>query len=390
MVDLRRSLRGGVRRAVGPCLVAVIASGCTVGPPAPSSTGQPSARPTSVPTDVLTLGTPRAVHQATPLTDGRVLLTGGCSSSGCGGVEQAGVSDVYDPATGRMEVGPAMAVPRLSHTATLLDDGRVMVVGGYGGEGAPPTASIEVFDPTTEAFTASGSLRTARADHTASLLPDGRVVVAGGRGVGGSAVRSVEIIDPKTGAVAAGPELPEPRAAHVATVLAGDVFLIGGTTTDDRAVASTLVLDRRARLWAAGPTLATARVKHAAVSLPDGDVLVIGGSGSAESRDALASTELLRTGSDTFRPGPVLPEGRYKLTDAAAVLLDGRVAVAGGTMVVVIDTASASVQEIDTPSLGRERAFQTLTPLPDGTALVAGGYDAGIVPTATAWLVPAT
>ena len=300
------------------------------------------------------------------------------------------MSELFDPATGRMAPGPVMAGPRLSHTATLLSDGRVLVVGGYGGEGAPPSASIEVFDPTAEVFRPLGSLRIARADHTASLLPDGRVVVAGGRGVEGSALRSVEIIDPKTGAVVAGPDLPEPRTAQVATTFAGEVLLIGGTTVSGRAVDSTLLLDRRTWRWTAGPTLETARVKHAAVSLPNGDVLVIGGSGSAESRDAFASTELLGSRSDSFVPGPVLPDGRYKLTDAAAVLPDGRVAVAGGTRVAIIDLATASVDEIRSPSLERERAFQTLTPLPDGTVLVAGGYDANIVPTTAAWLVLVT
>ncbi|MDH4353346.1 MAG: hypothetical protein OEW41_05125, partial [Actinomycetota bacterium] len=80
----------------------------------------------------------------------------------------------------------------------------------------------------------------------------------------------------------------------------------------------------------------------------------------------------------------------YKLTDAAAALPDGRVAVAGGTRVAIIDLATASVDEIRSPSLERERAFQTLTPLPDGTVLVAGGYDANIVPTTAAWLVLVT
>jgi hypothetical protein len=283
-----------------------------------------------------------------------------------------------------------MAVPRLSHTATLLLDGRVLLAGGYGGEGEPPIASIEVFDPTTETFTALGPLREARADHTASLLSDGRVVMAGGRGVDGSNLRSVEIVDPTTGAVVSGPDLPQPRTAQVATTFAGDVLLIGGTTVNDHAVASTLLLDLPARRWSAGPRLETARVKHAAVTLPDGAVLVIGGSGSAESRDALASTELLRSRADGFVRGPALPEGRYKLTDAAAALSDGRVAVAGGTTVAIIDPASASVEVIESPSLESERAFQTLTPLPDGTVVVAGGYDADIVPTASAWLVHVT
>ncbi|MEO8330468.1 MAG: kelch repeat-containing protein [Candidatus Nanopelagicales bacterium] len=387
MCSLRWSLRRGVCSVVGAFLALSFASGCTTSPVS-SSIPRETSPTTSFPTGGLTLSTPRAVHQATRLTDGRVLFTGGCSSSGCGGVEQAGVSDLYDPATGQLEAGPMMVVPRLSHTATLLDDGRVLVVGGYVGEGAPPTSSIEVFDPTTEAFTALGSLQKARADHTATLLRDGRVVIAGGRGVNGAALDSVEIIDPKTGAVVAGPDLPKPRTAQVATTFAADVLLIGGTTVNDRAVASTVRLDLRAWRWIAGPTLETARVKHTAVSLPDGDVLVIGGSGSAESRDAFASTELLRRGSDRFRAGPLLPEGRYKLTNAAAVLPDGRVAVAGGTLLAIIDTDSASVERIESPSLDGERAFQTLTVLPDGKALVAGGYDAHIVPTAAAWVVP--
>lgn len=390
MFGLRRGLRP-VECVVGAGLVVVFASGCTTGSPVSSTTTEePSPATTSVPSEVLALGTPRAVHQATLLVDGRVLFTGGCSTSGCGGVEQAAVSDLFDPATGRIEAGPTLAVPRLSHTATLLNDGRVLVVGGYGGEGEPPTASIEVFDPTTDAFTTMGSLHRSRADHTASLLSDGRVVVAGGRGIDGSALRSVEIVNPKTGVVVAGPNLPEPRTAQVATTFAGEVLLIGGNTVSDRAVASTLLLDRRARRWTAGPTLETARVKHTAVSLPDGDVLLIGGSGSAESRDAFASTELLRSGSDKFRPGPMLPGGRYKLTNAAAVLRDGRVAVAGGATVAIIDTAPTGVKEIESPSLDREWAFQTLTLLRDGTALVAGGYDTDIVPTASAWLVPIT
>lgn len=219
---------------VGVGLVVVLASGCTAGSPVSSTTGEPSPASTSVLNEVLALETPRAVHQATLLADGRVLFTGGCSTSECGGVEQAAVSELFDPATGRIKAGPTLAVPRLSHTATLLNDGRVLVVGGYSGEGEPPTASIEVFDPTTDAFTTLGSLQNARADQTASLLPDGRVLVAGGRGVGGSALRSVEIIDPEAADVVPGPELSKPRTAHVATTFAGRVLLIGGTAEQPR------------------------------------------------------------------------------------------------------------------------------------------------------------
>ena len=143
------------------------------------------------------LGLPRAVHRATTLADGRVLFTGGCSRPGCEGVAAAATTAIFDARRAVISAGPRLRQPRISHTATLLADGRVLVAGGYPGEGAPPTASMEVFDPAAGAFRSFGSLRVARADHTATLLPDGRVLVAGGRGVDGTALRSVEIVSPR-------------------------------------------------------------------------------------------------------------------------------------------------------------------------------------------------
>ena len=93
------------------------------------------------------------------------------------------------------------------------------------------------------------------------------------------------------------------------------------------------------------------------------------------------------SGSKRFRPGPRLPDGRYKLTDASAALSDGRVVVAGGMTVDVIDMNAASVEVVSSPSLGTPRAFQTVNVVSNRTVLVAGGYDAGIVPTAEAWLI---
>jgi len=89
---------------------------------------------------------------------------------------------------------------RQYHSATLLSDGRVLIVGG-GSDYANRRflASAEIFDPATGTFTSTGSLATARSYHTATLLNDGRVLVAGGYGAA-APLTSAEMYDPATGA----------------------------------------------------------------------------------------------------------------------------------------------------------------------------------------------
>src|SRR5262245_11072787 len=103
--------------------------------------------------------------------------------------------------TGPWAPAGAMSAKRDRSTATVLQDGRVLVVGGY--DGASTVAFAEVYDPATATFTMAGSLATDRADHAAVLLPDGRVLVAGGiriaNGVFAGRLASAEIFNPATG-----------------------------------------------------------------------------------------------------------------------------------------------------------------------------------------------
>ena len=87
---------------------------------------------------------------------------------------------------------------RRGHTATLLQDGKVLIVGGDNQTGI--IGQAEIYDPATKNFTAGPSLQTARTDHAAIALPDGRVLVIGGRDQNGP-LASSEIYNPLTGAL---------------------------------------------------------------------------------------------------------------------------------------------------------------------------------------------
>ncbi len=186
-------------------------------------------------------------------------------------------AELYDPATGRSEpVGP-MRLLRESHTATLLADGRVLVVGGHTGrrQNMEVHASAELFDPRTRRFEDAGALATARHKHDAIALADGRVLVIG-----------------------------------------------GADRTDRVYYATTEVYDPASRTFAPGPSMAHRRYKIAgtAIRLASGDVLVTAGAPAAE---------LLDVGSWTFREVPGLLPAGYRFA-AAALLRDGDVLIAGG------------------------------------------------------------
>ena len=140
------------------------------------------------------MAAPRSQHTATLLADGRVLMAGGLSGSSppaAGGVTLASYrtaatdaflasAEIYDPTTGTFSRTDSMSTPHRGHTATLLRDGRVLIVGN-GGETSAAGTAADVYDPKTGRFSRTGSMKFGRWLHTATLLADGRLLILGGR-----------------------------------------------------------------------------------------------------------------------------------------------------------------------------------------------------------------
>lgn len=315
-------------------------------------------------------------------------------------------------------------VSRYLHTASTLADGKVVVVGGtrnfflfLSQPGAQEAAlrSAQVLDPTTRKWSATGSLATARFSHSATLLKDGTLLVVGGQDAFGNAIRSAEVYDPGTGQWTTVGALATPRFSHSATLLHdGRVLVAGGAPTEtrrDSPLPTAEIYHPVTRQWSAAGSLSTARENHTATLLPNGEVLVAGGLGASKSEDAepsvpptlgaglltgvdraapsaiaLSSTELFDVASESWTEGPPMAVDRFSHTATtldgpacAAVTVCGHVLVAGGSRGGPGGTISAELFDpvkrtwAPAANLRSARSGHAAELLPNGTVLVGGG-----------------
>ena len=358
-------------------------------PPATStsaSTNAPVAAPTPTPNVTwIQAGTGfegRSSHTATVLADGSVLIIGGVklSEASCSATVER-----YDPATDQWTVEPPMSTRRCEHTATLLNDGRVIVAGGRPTDTMYSQNGVEIFDPHNGSWTTAYQMSSPRAGHTATRMTDGRVLIFGGRRtdvVDRAPAPWADLYDPTVGgsewegwsqttAPAVGREM------HTATLLAdGTLLVAGGHRGCCGVLASAERYDPETETWSSAGSMAQGREMAAATLLTDGRVLVVGG-GSGGDMTGLDSAEIFDPSSGQWTSTEPMAVGRWFPT--LTVLEDGRVLAVGGA--VDGNSTEAATAEVFDPATGTwtvdghlhlPRVFHTATLLDDGTVLVVG------------------
>lgn len=323
----------------------------------------------------------RALHTATALVNGKVLIAGGYDQT----MATLASAEIYDPITGRFSPTDTMGYGRVAAAATLLNDGRVLMVGGQDAKGIA-MASVEIYDPITGTFADTGSMLTARLNPTVTRLSDGRVLVAGGyEGTShGQPLTSAELYQPETGTFVATGSMTTARRNHIATLLNdGNVLIVGGYNGE--AVNAPELYNPREGTFKLVDSMSSPRRYPTATLLNNGGVLVAGGYERADG-GALASTEIYRSvgqGSSAsggrFVASGSMQAGRGRHT--ATDLGNGKILITGGyDGQVPLGSAElydiASCTTTATPSMTTPRWRHTETLLPDGRVLIAGGADA--------------
>jgi len=335
------------------------------------------------------LDLPRERHSAVSLSDGRLLVAGGYDSSRT--FQTA--TWLYDPTNGWVATAP-LASGEIDLSMTLLQNGKVLALGGYAtgqpfvalysaglaGSGTWAAGAPMLFDGMTQT----------RSGQEATLLRDGRVLVVGGADVGGNRFHSAQLYtaDGSTGSwmLAAAAAAPA-RNSPTATLLRdGTVLVVGGSNDNGVALSSVesyIAAPATPGAWQSNAPLLQARFGHTATLLPSGKVLVVGGAGQAGS---LTSAELYDPATGAWAATGSLRDARYY--HRATLLPCGQVLVTGG---VGSGNRVVSAAELYNPSTGTwtvvgdvARVFHTASLTVDGTVLITGGdvgpiYNAGNV-----------
>jgi N-acetylneuraminic acid mutarotase len=239
-----------------------------------------------------------------------------------GGYDSLAGAEIYDPFANTWKAAGSLGMARDSHVSTVLQNGKVLVVGGYGVAGY--LASAEIYDPGTDTWSAAGNIGEGRVSHAAALMGNGKVLVTGG--YGSDISDNAWTYDPAANSWSAAAPVFYSRIDHTMTPLAnGKVLMAGGVTAAVAFSDTAEIYDPVANTWTPTRALVTGRSSHSAIALADGRVLIAGGTGDSGTLD---SAEAYDAGTDTWSAAGTFDTGRYWHT--MTLLNNGLVLAAGG------------------------------------------------------------
>jgi len=274
------------------------------------------------------LNTGRYGHSATLLNNGKVLIAGGTNST-TGALSSA---ELYDPATGTFTVTGSSSCA-CGYSATLLSNGMVLFTGGFSGGNA--VATSELYNPTSGTFGLTGNLNVARAGPSSTLLGNGKVLVAGGVYYTGTSpnqvphyLASAELYDPTSGTFTLTGSLHTARSSQTATLLKNGNVLVAAGQNDNTQnygyLSSAELYNPATGKFSVTGSLNTPRILHRAHLLSSGQVLIVAGNHFGP----MASAELYDPSSGTFSNTASLNTPRQGFD--SALLTNGQVLAAGG------------------------------------------------------------
>ncbi|MDH7515508.1 MAG: hypothetical protein QHI48_06525, partial [Bacteroidota bacterium] len=329
----------------------------------------------------------RYYHTATLLPSGKLLVTGGR----CLSAAHLRSCELFDPVgdggQGSWTAVQPMSTPRDHHAATLLPSGLVLVTAGWNDA---DLTSCEAFNPFFGGWVAVEGMHCARSEHTATLLPGNRVLVVGGKaamqGFRGCEIfeyRDVRGAGDAAEAVASGTwrivdSLSIGRGKHTATLLLDGRLIVTGGVSQGYATSTCEIFDPGTETWSAAPSMHEPREGHTATLLPDGTVLVAGGDNPERSSCELFDPAAAGGTGAWVQVAPMSLGRRLHralLSHDGIVLVTGAWATGWGSEACELFDGTApliSAWKPAAPMLSK-RCNHTLTMLPDGRILAAGG-----------------